>query len=50
LLDATVLGRKSNEGGNGIALFNSECVYLTGYTQSSELSTTPGAVDTAYVI
>jgi hypothetical protein len=46
LIYSTYLGGGSDDVGHAIAVDGSGSVYLTGYTQSTDFPTTPGALDT----
>jgi hypothetical protein len=48
LLYATFLGRSDWDDGRGIVIHASGAAYVTGYTESSDFPTTPGAFDTSY--
>jgi len=45
---ATFLGGNYNEDGYGIAVNGNGEAYVTGWTESSDFPTTPGALDTSY--
>ncbi|MCX6032879.1 MAG: SBBP repeat-containing protein [Chloroflexi bacterium] len=45
---ATFLGGSLWDGGNAIAVDAAGSAYITGYTESSNFPTTPGAFDTSY--
>ncbi len=45
LMFSTFLGGANNETGEGIAVDPSRYIYLTGYTNSADYPTTPGAFD-----
>jgi len=46
LIYSTYLGDMWSDIGQGIAVDDSGCAYVTGYTNSSDFPTTPGAFDT----
>jgi hypothetical protein len=48
LLSSTFLGGSGNDVGRGIAVDNSGTVYITGYSESANFPTTPGAFDTTH--
>jgi hypothetical protein len=48
LVYATYLGGSDEDSGRGIAVDSSGNVYVTGYTESSNFPTTPGALQTTY--
>ena len=48
LIYATFLGGGGYDYGYGIAVDGAGSAYVTGYTQSSDFPTTPGAFDTSY--
>lgn len=48
LLYSTFLGGDGYEVGNGIALDGAGTTFITGYTDSADFPTTPGAFDTRY--
>ena len=45
---ATFLGGGGYDNGYGIAVDGAGSAYVTGYTQSSDFPTTPGAFDRSY--
>jgi hypothetical protein len=48
LVYATYLGGRHEDYGKGIALDGSGAAYVTGYTDSSDFPTTPGAFDSSF--
>jgi hypothetical protein len=48
LIFSTYLGGEFEDEGNGIAIDKGGCIYITGYTTSSDFPTTPGAYDRTF--
>ena len=48
LIYSSYLGGKSNDYGYGVAVDDSGCAYITGYTESDDFPTTPGSFQKIY--